>query len=174
MKRISEIKGYDEIKDHYFITKKGEVINTNTNKTLKVDVSTNGYAHYKLMTKPGSKKNRKQVRGHRLVALAFIPNPENKPQVNHKDENRLNNKVENLEWCTNRENKIYSLKKNTIIRKGLTLEDIIFIRENYKDLGRTGRVKGGSPNKWLVEKFGVERRTIDKIGKRKTYNHLFE
>lgn len=48
---------------------------------------------------------------HRLVALAFLPNPNNYPQINHKDKNRSNNNVDNLEWCTAQYNADYSVSK---------------------------------------------------------------
>lgn len=51
----------------------------------------------------------KTYRIHRLVALAFIPNPENKSEVNHKDKNINNNTLDNLEWCTEYENRIHKL-----------------------------------------------------------------
>lgn len=52
----------------------------------------------------------KMMSVHRLVAIAFIPNPNNLPQVNHKDCNKTNNCVDNLEWITNRDNVIYAFK----------------------------------------------------------------
>ena len=64
-------------------------------KVLKVRVM-RGYHLAKLKSK--------NVRVHRLVAAAFIDNPQNKPLVNHKDSNRLNNRVSNLEWVTHTEN----------------------------------------------------------------------
>lgn len=67
----------------------------------------NGYVYIFLM-KDNKSKN---FRLHRLVAEAFIPNPENKLQVNHKDGNKLNNNINNLEWCNQSENEKHAYNK---------------------------------------------------------------
>ena len=70
----------------------------------------NGY--YDIHIRNNVEKKYKSYRSHRLVCLGFIENPENKPFVNHKDENPSNNKIENLEWMTGKENVNYSLNLN--------------------------------------------------------------
>ena len=65
------------------------------------------YAHINLNNPDGTQQ---RVRIHRLVAGAFIPNPEGLPQVNHKDGNKANNNVENLEWCSIRDNLLHSFR----------------------------------------------------------------
>lgn len=57
----------------------------------------------------------KHLRVHRLVAQAFIPNPNKYPEVNHKDENKLNNRFDNLEWCTREENSRYGTKQERML-----------------------------------------------------------
>lgn len=54
-------------------------------------------------------RHKKSARVHQLVAQAFLPNPDKKPMINHKDGNPSNNCVENLEWCDNRENQLHAL-----------------------------------------------------------------
>lgn len=76
-------------------------------RILKWAINNKGYAYVDLRI--DNKTHRWLV--HRLVALTYIPNPRNLPCVNHKDFNPLNNKVENLEWCTNAENIRYSTKR---------------------------------------------------------------
>lgn len=71
---------------------------------MKLQVNHKGY--YSVILHKESKAYPKVI--HRLVATAFIPNPDNLPQVNHKDTNKKNNEVSNLEWCTNQENQTHA------------------------------------------------------------------
>lgn len=73
-------------------------------QVMKCRIFKNGYAHVKL-TKDGK---RYEPSVHRLVAIAFIPNPNELPQVNHIDGDKANNTVQNLEWCTGSENQLHS------------------------------------------------------------------
>ena len=73
-------------------------------------IDSDGYLHVRLYNNGVSK----DIAIHRLVAIAFIPNPNNYRYVNHKDKNTKNNKVSNLEWCTNSYNLIYSKGKKVV------------------------------------------------------------
>ena len=101
-------------------------------------------------------KNKKQInkKNHRLVAIAFIPNPENKPQVNHINGNKLNNNVENLEWVTDKENKKHAKEAGLLYYKGfngggnskLALNDADFIKNSLlktKELAKIFKVSPG-------------------------------
>ena len=96
---------------NYAITDDGKVWSFKSNKFLKQKIDKYGYACVSL------RRNGKNwtVTVHRLVAEAFIPNPDNKPTVNHKDENKLNNSVTNLEWMTVNENNNYGTDELVIV-----------------------------------------------------------
>ena len=117
-----------------------------------------------------SKNNKhKTFSVHRIVAQAFIPNSENKPEINHKDANKLNNFYKNLEWVTRQENVNHSVKNNLIPCgtrcnfSKLTEKEVRFIRHAYDEKIHY---------KKIAERFGVSISTVYEIGQRKHWKHL--
>lgn len=109
---------------------------------------------------------------HKLVALEFVPNPDHLPQVNHKDEDKWNNRVDNLEWCTSsynttygtiRERKSIKLSGESNPRSRLTTTDVRMIRE---------RAAHGESYDTLAVEFGVTRDTIYQIVTRRRWSNV--
>ena len=117
-----DIKGYEGL---YQISNLGRVktLKPGYNK-IKTNIKTprkchDGYYRISLY----KNKKIKTYHIHKLVALHFIPNVNNYSCINHKDENKLNNNVNNLEWCTKRYNNIYSINKRKKYKKGVLQYD---------------------------------------------------
>lgn len=178
MVKVKEIPGYQ---GRYTISEDGEVVSTGvpriTNgrwgetrvshepRVLKPALAGNGYWFVNLYSRDDG---RRSVNGylHRLVAEAFLPNPDNLPEVNHEDGNKANNAASNLKWMTcsgNRFHRSRTLGKCTRENHGrakLTEKDVAYIRES----GDTGVD--------LAKRYGVSRSLISAIRNNKIWvNH---
>lgn len=118
----------------YRITRTGRIINKKSGRELKPETTKNGYIRYTL-TIDGKLKH---FLAHRLVAETYIPNPENKPFINHKNGIKIDNCVENLEWCTSKENHFHAILnklRNPVGanngRSKLTEKEVLEIRSKY-------------------------------------------
>lgn len=160
----------------FSISDEGQLRNDKTGRILKPTIGKTGY--WVVTIRPDGRKGKSySLKLHRLVAKAFIPNLENKPQINHKDGNKLNNHYSNLEWVTPKENVHHAISIGLMNEQNhlhgeamdnvkLNADDVRFIRKhfiaNHSEFGYNG----------LSKLFNVHRATIRDIVVRKRWKHL--
>ena len=147
---------------------------TQKEKLLKQTFTSTGYKKVELY-KDGKRKGFKV---HRLVAIAFIPNPDNKPEVNHIDGNKINNNIDNLEWVTSSENSIHAYETGLspnkkeldeiriieLYNKGASKEEIsrmfdvsnVVIARILKENGIRLRTKSEASNKYHLDELDLK------------------
>lgn len=107
---MEEWRDIPEYEGRYQVSNLGKVKNVESNYILK-PIDSHGYKYVHFCHK-GNKRKNKAI--HRLVAMVFLPNPRNLPEVNHKDGDKSNNNVSNLEWCSHKQNNIH---KSQVLHK---------------------------------------------------------
>lgn len=145
--------------DDYEITKEGDIINLRWGgRKVKPQPNGKGYLRVHIAGK--------MYFVHRLVAEKYVPNPDNKPQVNHKDGNKLNNCANNLEWVSNQENRNHAVENKLQVYgekcsyAKLTWAGVNYIRE-HKELS----------NIELAKMFNVSRSTIVDVRRFRSWKH---
>ena len=148
--------------EDYEITMNGEIVNKKTGRILKTQPNGKGYLRFSLLIDG----KRKFFFVHRAVAEKYVPNPDNKPQVNHIDGNKANNHASNLEWVTNMENRQHAIKHgyHTCGEKcswaKLKQADVDYIRSHKEE-----RVCD------LAAKYGVKRKAISDVINGRSWKH---
>lgn len=132
-----DIPGYEGL---YRVSRCGKikrlavVENANAYQSLKKEriLACNSITNYYRQVNLRKEAKYKAFMVHRLVAIAFIPNPENKPLVNHKDRDKTNNHVDNLEWCTQQENIQHWVDCEKAHAESLSVgSDVVIVRYDF-------------------------------------------
>ncbi len=162
-----ELKQIDFAKD-YFVSRCGRVYSNKTKDFVKLKSYHNkGYISVKIVNDEGVRKG---YLVHRLVAMAYTPNPDRKPFVNHINGNKADNSVENLEWCTAQENMDHAYAKGLVKSYGefnprnkLTEAQVLEIYH---------KCLGDSQRKIIADEHGIDEATLSDIISRRNWSYL--
>jgi hypothetical protein len=152
-------KGVFYTLDDYDITYDGNIVNKHNGHVLKGRSNSKGYLRVCI--------GKKFYFIHRLVAEKYVPNPDNKEQVNHKDGNKLNNTADNLEWVNNQENRNHAVKDFLHLQG----EDCPYAKLNWEAVDYIRANPDRLTQKELGDMFGVARTTISSIVNYRTWKH---
>jgi hypothetical protein len=163
---MKPIKNFEGI---YAATEDGEIVSMKTGQPIILKGGNqSGYRTYSLR-KDGVQS---QLLGHRLIAETFIPNPENKPQVNHKDGNKSNNAISNLEWVTKSENSKHayatgltkiSQEHLELMRKNAGKAKAVFTETDANNICAIYEHMEHKSTRKLAKAYGCSRPTIQRI-----------
>jgi hypothetical protein len=165
---LYEVSNFGRVKNLNKLAKtNGGGVRCYTEKILRLQKRSAGYAQV------GLRKSKRQTSKlvHRLVAAAFIPNPENKPCVNHKNSNRFDNRVENLEWCTPAENLQHAIDCGNLKLRGADHGNSILDEEKVREMRRL-RNECGMTNRAIAKRFGIREDTASLAIRGKTWGWL--
>lgn len=156
----------DWISERYFAYNDGSIFDSKRKFKLKFSLDKDGYYLYN--TTINAKRINLKI--HRVIAQAFIPNPENKPQVNHINGIKTDNRVENLEWATAKENITHSFKNGLSSQVGERNARSKFTKEQIIEI--KNKMLIGIANKDLCKEYNMSNSNMAaiKIGRR--WNHI--
>ena len=147
---------------NYIITKEGSIISKKTGKQLYVHVNKKGYNFVRLK----ADGNGRTMLVHRIIAYLFLPNPDNLPEVNHKDGNKSNNNHWNLEWCSRKHNVEHAVASG-LHHKGEGSGNSKLTNDQAEQL--RGLYRTGWKQDDLAKRFGITQPRVSDIVNNKSY-----
>lgn len=153
---LKQIDGFPD----YAVTDKGSVVNTRTGRFLQASRNTCGYPQVEITNDEGEPKTH---RVHRLVAIAFVPNPDGRPEVNHKDGDKTNNAATNLEWVTRSQNVKHAFDTGLKRAKGLHGERNVNAKLTWEKVREIRSKKGLKSQQAIADEYGVAQTVISDI-----------